>query len=113
MNINDPEAKIKKWAKEQIWFAHLQGELQKIQITASGELEQMAAQMAQGMVAEMQQGNAGPNAEQRSKPPIQGMEGVGGPGFNPNSGGQAPAGANPAGNVREQQTGLTRLGGQV
>ena len=110
MNISDPEKKIRKWAKEQMSFAQLQGELQKIQMTASGEIEQMAAQMAQGMLQQMQEQGQGPSAQQRERQPMQGMEAVGGPGFNPAAGGQAPAGANPAGNVREQQTGLSRLG---
>ena len=118
MNVADPEAKIKKWAKEQIWMAKLQGELQKIQVTASGQLEQMAAQMAEQMVQEQvqqiqqvgQQARTGASPQQREGQPIQGMEGIGGPGFNPAAGGQAPAGANPVGNVREQQTGRTRLG---
>ena len=109
MDVPDAQGKIRAWAKEQFFFAELQGQLQKIQMQTSGEIEQMAMEMAQGIVQEQmqamqQQGDqAAPGA-----PP--GMPGVGGQGMNPAAGGQAPAGANPAGNVREQQTGTTRLG---
>jgi len=118
MNVTDPDKMLKKWAKEQISFAQLQGELQKIQMTASGEIQQMAQQMAQEMMqqqmqqaqqqAQQQQGGASP--QQRERPPVQGMEGVSGPGFNPAAGGRVPAEAFPAGNVREMQTGLNMLG---
>ena len=110
MDVPDAQDKIRNWAKEQFFFAELQGQLKKIEITTSGELEQMAAQMAQQMIQEQQQAS-GPTAQQQPAPGAPpGMEGVGGQGFDPNAGGQAPAGANPAGNVREQQTGTTRLG---
>ena len=120
MNITDPDKMLRKWAKEQISFAQLQGELKKIEMTASGEIQQMAQQMAQEMLQQQvqqaqQQAQAqqpsGPSPGQRSRPPLEGMEGVGGPGFNPAAGGRVPAEAFPAGNVRELQTGLTRGGG--
>jgi len=118
MNVTDPAKMLKKWSKEQVFFAQLQGELQKIQMTASGEIQQMAQQMAQEMMQQQmeqaqqqaQQQGTGPSSQQRERQPMQGMGGVGGPGFNPAAGGQPPAGANPAGNVREQQTGQSRLG---
>jgi hypothetical protein len=118
MNVTDPDKMLKKWSKEQISFAQLQGELQKIQMTASGEIQQMAQQMAQEMMQQQmeqaqqqaQQQRTGASPQQRERQPMQGMGGVGGPGFNPAAGGQPPAGANPAGNVREQQTGQSRLG---
>ena len=120
MNVSDAQRKIQNWMKEQFTWAELQGQLQKIQMTASGELEQMAAQMAQQMIQEQQaamqqqgQQGGGPTAQQQPAPGAPpGIEGVGGQGFNPNAGGEPPALANPAGNVREQQTGTTRLGEQ-
>jgi len=116
LNVADPDKAVRKHAKWQIFQAQLQGELQKIQMTASGEIQQMAQQMAQEMMqqaaeqaqAQQQQGGASP--QQRERPPVQGMEGVSGPGFNPAAGGRVPAEAFPAGNVREMQTGLNMLG---
>ena len=108
MNITDPQKKIKEWAKEQFFFAELQGQLQKIQMQTSGEIEQMAMEMAQGIVQEQMQTLQQGDQATPGGPP--GMQGIEGDGFNPAAGGQAPAGANPAGNVREQQTGTTRLG---
>ena len=117
LNVADPDKAVKKHAKWQIFQAQLAGELEKIKMTASGEIQQMAQQMAQEMLQQQmqqaqqqQQQGGGPSPQQRERQPIQGIEGVGGPGFDPAAGGQAPAGASPAGNVRELQTGLTRLG---
>lgn len=120
MNVSDPQRMIAQWMKEQFTWAELQGQLQKIQMEASGEIEQMAAQMAQQMVQQQMEAMQGgmppeqggpPNMPTPGAPP--GMEGIGGMGFDPNAGGQPPAQANPAGNVFEQQTGMTRGGGEL
>jgi len=134
----NPEGALKDWAKEQMWFAAIQGKLQLVQAQASNQIEQMAAQMAQQMMQQqmeqMQQSQSQTPPPQFGQPTQQGMEGmppemagmmggappdlmggqgmpgVEGQGFNPGAGGMPAAMANPAGNVREQQTGVTALG---
>ena len=122
----DPEGAMRAWRKEGYMLAAHQGKLQLIAAQASGQIEQLAAQKAQEMIAEMMKGmaeNGGGMGGEPMSPDMgggmanmptpgapQGMPGVGGEGFAPNMGGQAPAGANPAGNIMEQQTGMSRAG---
>ena len=124
-----PEGAMRSWRKEQYMLAAHQGKLQLIAAQASGQIEQLAAQKAQEMIAQMMQqaqsqgmmgqgGQGGmmpegapPGMENLPTPGApQGMPGIGGEGFAPNMGGQPPAMANPAGNVMEQQTGMSRMG---
>ena len=108
LGITDPESAIRMWKRHQFDLADLRGRLKRIEITTSGELEQMAAQMAQGMIAEqMQEAQAG-TPENMGGPP--GIEGVGGPGFDPSQGGMPPAMASPMGNTFENQRGTDRGG---
>ena len=114
----DPQGAMKDYWKEQLNRADMMGRLEKIRKTASGELEEMAAMMAQQMLQGMmqqqqaQQGPPGQGSPQQMMGP-QGIEGVEGGAWNPAMGMPPPAMASPAGNTREAQTGLTRAGGPI
>jgi len=115
----DPQGAMKDYWKEQLNRADMMGRLEKVRKTASGEIEEMAAMMAQqmleGMMQQQQQQQQGQQGQ--SQPPQamgpQGMAGVEGPQWDPSMGMPPPATASPAGNTREMQTGLTRAGGPV
>ncbi len=103
----DPEGALREYKLWQLELADFRGKLKRIEMEASGELEQMAAQMAQGMIAQMQAApeEMGPFGEM-ANPPNQfappGIEGVEGQMFNPAAGGippilASPEGASPAG----------------
>ena len=112
LGVTDPEAEIGEWKRHQLDMADFRGRLQRIESIASGQLEQMAAQMAQGMIEQQMQEAQGqgplPNNE---NPP--GIQGVGGQGFNPAAGGMPPAMASPEGNTFENQRGMTREGAEL
>ena len=78
-------------------------------MTASGQLQQIAAQMAQEQALQAQQGQA---SQQPQPGQPQGVPGIGGPGFNPAQGGIPPAMAAPFA-TREQQTGRAAGGGLI
>ena len=108
MGETDPEGLMREYKIEQLDRADMMGRLERIQMIASGKLEQMAAQMAQGMLeqqaAQQQQGGG-------QQPPgmgPQGIPGVEGQVNNPAMGMPPPAMQSPMGNTREGQTGLTR-----
>lgn len=111
----DPEGAREEWMIEQYMTADWMGRVQRHQMEVSGQIEQMAMQMAQGMVQQMQQ--QAPTPEEsgaRGNPPNlgapPGMEGVEGPGFNPALGQTPPIEAG-MGATYEGATGRTR-GGQ-
>ena len=110
LGVTDPEGETRDWMRHRIRMAEFAGRLQRIAAEASGQIEQMAAQMAQGMIQqqmEQQQGQGNP--PNMANPP--GMMGVEGQANNPAIGGMPPAMASPAGNTFENQTGMTRGGG--
>ena len=112
MGETDPEGLQKEYWKEQLNRAEMMGRLERIRRMASGELEQMAAEMAQGMIQQqMQQQQQAPQGENLMGP--QGIEGVEGEAWNPAMGMPPPATASPMGNTREFQTGLTRAGTRI
>jgi hypothetical protein len=113
----DPDGVIREKMQEDFLFAIHQGKMQMIAADASGQLQQMAQQLAMQMMQQQmeqaQQGQMGMGqpgsmpGEPTENPGLgPGMPGVGGQGFNPAGGGMPPAMANPAGNVREQQMGM-------
>lgn len=111
----DPEGAIREWKIEQYELADWMGRVQRRQVEQSGEIEQMAQQMAMGMMEQQQQQAMSPeqtgalgNAPNLGAPP--GMEGVEGQGFNPAQGGTPPIMAG-AGATYEGAMGQTR-GGQ-
>lgn len=116
LGYSDPEGLKDDWMREQFDLAELQGIVTRIQAEASGELQQMAAQMAQGIIQQAMQEQQGVPPEvsgAQGAPPAtgpQGMAGVEGQGVNPAEGGIPPAMINPNANVMEQQTGETRAG---
>ena len=108
MGETDPEGLMREYKIEQLDRAEMMGRLKRIEIMASGEIERMAAQMAQGM---MEQQAAEQGAGGGQQPPgmgPQGIPGVEGQVNNPAMGMPPPAIQSPAGNTRETQTGLTR-----
>jgi len=119
----DPEGAISENKLYQLDMADMRGRLKRIEMEASGEIEQMAAQMAQQMIAQMMEqqqqqqqagmppGGGGPGmTEMPGGPP--GIEGVEGQGFNPAMGGEPPATASPNATF-EGQMGQTRGGGET
>jgi hypothetical protein len=131
----DPEGTMDELYREQILKALMQGKLQFLTMQASGEIQQLIQQAAQEMAQQQAQsqteapqfGEGTPQGLEGLPPEVagmlggqaqditggMGMPGVGGAGMAPPMGGQPPAMMNPAGNVREQQTGLTRTGEEV
>lgn len=116
MGETDPMGLIKEYWVEQLNRADMVGRLEKIRKTASGEIEEMAAmmaqQMVQGMMAQQAEGGeaAGPG---RTPPNLAGPQGVAqaeGQAFNTPMGMPHTASVSPAGSTREVQTGLTRAG---
>lgn len=99
LGITNPEGAMEQWMREKIDMAEFQGLLAKIQADASGEIQQMAAQMAQGMMEQAQQEQG-----QQQAGPAPGAQGM-----NPAQGGQPAAEAAP-GATREARTGRTKLG---
>ena len=114
MGETDPEGAIKRYMKEQLVFAELAGQVQRIQFETSGQMEKqvqmLAQQLMQQQAQQMQQQEQQAQQQQpmAGKPP--GMMGVSGQEYNPAEGGLPPAMANPMQNVREMQTGMTRMG---
>jgi hypothetical protein len=103
----NPEEKIDDWVKWRIFQAELQGLEQLVAMEASNQIQQLAQQMAQGILEQQvaQQQQAQPNG---AGPP----GGVGGELFNPASGGAPAAQATPEA-TRELQTGQTQFGDEV
>ena len=116
----DPEGAMKLYKREQMEMADHAGVVQMIQMERSGELQQMAQEMAMGMLQQMQEQAAqdpnaqGPNGQQANPAnlmrPQGGMAGIGGQGFNPAQGGQPAAMANPGGATREARQAVAGLG---
>ncbi|MHC4619663.1 MAG: hypothetical protein ACYTEQ_18100, partial [Planctomycetota bacterium] len=108
LGVTDAEGFAKRWAREQMEMADLQGVLQGIQMERSGELQQMAQQMAQQMIEQMMQqqeqqmqqqqqgqqpgaqGPMGQMANPANPMNAPGIPGVGGQGVNPAQGGGPP-----------------------
>lgn len=115
----DPQGAIKDYWKEQLNRADMMGRLEKVRKTASGEIEEMAAMMAQQMLEQQmaqqqqQQQQPGPGRTPPNRMGPQGIEGVEGQEWNPAMGMPHPAGVSPEGGTREMQSGLTRAGGAV
>jgi hypothetical protein len=109
MGETDPEGLMREYWFEQLNRADMMGRLELIQTMSSNKIEQIAAEMAQGMLeqqaAQQQQGGG---QQQPSPMGPQGIPGAEGEMFNPAMGGMPPAMASPTGNTRETQTGLTR-----
>jgi hypothetical protein len=122
----DPEGALRDWKWWRLDLADFEGWLQKIKMEASGEIQQLVAQMAQQMnaqqqQAQQQQGQVQPQGTtpglglQASPAPTPGAPPgmpVEGQGFNPAIGATPPAMAAP-GATREMQTGMARGGGEV
>jgi hypothetical protein len=126
LGVTDPEGEIRDWMKHRVRMADLMGRLKRIEMTQSGEIEQLAAQMAQQMVqqqmeeAQRAQPEGGPMPgmlgtgsppENMAAPP--GMPGVEGQGVNPAIGAMPPAMASPMGNTFENQRGTSRGGEEL
>lgn len=119
----DPEGALRDWKRWRLDLADFEGYLQKVKMTASGEIDQLINQRAQEMVQQMQeeqpqvqpQGMTPGLGLQQSPAPTPGAPPgmpVGGQGFNPAEGGAPPAMAGPAATF-EGQTGMTRGGTEV
>ena len=115
----DPEGAMMMWKIEQYEIADWMGRVQRRQMEQSGEIEQMAQEMAMGMMEQQMAEQEAMSAEQAggmgNAPNLgapQGMEGVEGEGFNPAMGGTAPIEAG-AGATREGSTGMTRGGEEM
>jgi hypothetical protein len=106
----NPEEKIDDWVKWRIFQAELQGLEQLVAMEASNQIQQLAQQMAQGIleqqVAQQQQAQA--QGQNGAGPP----GGVGGQLFNPAAGGAPAAQATPEA-TRELQTGQSQFGDEV
>ncbi len=109
MGETDPQGAMKRWSKEQIFMAELQGVLQAIQMETSGQLQQMAQQMAMQMHEQMMQQQ---QAQQEQAGSPAGLAPGTGTGFDPSMGGAPYSQANP-GATREMQSGMTRMGEEV
>jgi hypothetical protein len=124
----DPEGALKLWKRWRLELADFEGWLQKIQMTSSGEIDQMVAQKAQELVQQMaaqgQQAQGQPTQPQAMAPGL-GLTGrtppnpaappgtaLEGQMFNPAEGGAPPAMAEP-GATFEGQMGTTRGGTEV
>lgn len=123
----DPEGIFDEWMLEQMIKAAHQGNVDLIKADASGQLMQIAQQLAQQMLqqqmaqvqqqqmggGEQGQGMPGPiNGQPMApQPGTMGIPGAEGQGVNPAAGGIPPAMMNPGGGTFEQQQGMTR-GGQ-
>lgn len=118
LGVADPDKMIQERTTEQFLKAEIAGQIQLIQAQASGAIQQMAEQMAQGMLQEQAEAAQDPNAMggygQMANPlapdATQGVPGAEGIGFAPSQGGVPPATLNPAGATREAQTGADRMG---
>lgn len=116
IGIDDPDQMIARRQKQDLKNAYFQGHLQMIMAQSSGQIQQLAQQMAMQM--QQEQGAQDPNAMgpmgQMANPedPTGGMGVPGAEGgmFSPNSGGLPPALLSPAGATREGATGTARDG---
>jgi len=102
----DPHGAFEEWISWKFIEAKVAGRIQRITLQESGELQQMAQQMAQGMIAQAQQ-------QQQQQTPAGGdMSGM--TSNNPAMGGQAPITGMGEGATFEGATGETRgMGGGV
>lgn len=122
----DPEGSLKLWKRWRLELADFEGWLQKIKMTASGEIDQLAAQKAQEIIKQMMEqaqtqrgdgtppgaaaqglGIGGEPAQNPNAPPGTALQGGM---FNPAGGGNPPAMAAPEATF-EGQMGMSR-GGQ-
>lgn len=126
LGATDPEGLKKKYAREQIEMADLQGVIEAVRMERSGELQQMAQQMAQQIVQQevqriqeigrqarqnpADQGPRGEEANPRNLSQAPGGVGPGGQGFNPAQGGRPTAEADPEGATREARQAIAGLG---
>ena len=123
----DPEGTLEEMDRQTIRQTYMAARNQLMMADVSGQIQQMAQELAQQMYEQMmkqqeQQAAAQPEGDPMAEAlgdPGQdlqggmGMPGVEGEGFAPGMGGQPPAMANPAGNVREQQTGMSAAGEEL
>ena len=107
----DPQGAARLYYKEQFKDAYIAGVLQKVQAEGSGEMEQMRQMLEQLMQQQEQMAQAAQQQQGPGRTPQGpgGLEGVGGPEFNPAEGGLPPATVAP-GATRETQTGRTQGG---
>lgn len=104
----NPEERINDWVKWRIFQAELTGLEQLVAMEASNQIQLLAQQMAQGIIAEQQAA-----LQQAQASPSGGLGGgVGGQAFNPAVGGAPPAQAFPEA-TRELQTGQSQFGDQI
>ena len=119
----DPEGALREWKLEQLDLTHWQGILERERAKASGELEQLALQMAQEILAQQQlqqpQGGGGAplspeQAGELSNAPT-GPAGtpLEGQGVNPAAGGLPPSLASPEGATFEGQRGARPSGEEI
>jgi hypothetical protein len=125
LGYDDPEGEINKWSYDQMRNAMVQANVQNIQLEESGKLQQLIEQRAQELVQQMTEQAAeapapaegqpmGMNGKQTGQMPGEGLgmpEAQGGNRAVPAEGGLPAAQFNPNANVKEQATGLNRLGG--
>lgn len=110
----DPEGSMKQYKRERMEMADLTGVLKQIEMERSGEIQQMAQQIAQGIIAQMQQQQQSPQEQgprgQEANPanlerPQGGVQGIGGQGYNPAAGGIPASQGAPAAVTRETRQG--------
>lgn len=118
IGIDDPDQMIARRQKQDLKNAYFQGHLQMIMAQSSGQIQQMAQQLAMEMQQQQAEAAQDPNAMggmgQLANPqdPSGGMGVPGAEGgmFAPSAGGLPPALLSPAGATREGATGTDRSG---
>lgn len=117
LGVPDPDKMIQERTQEQFLKAEIAGQIALIQANASGQIQQLAQQLAQGMMQQQaEQAQQDPNAMggfgQMANPmsPDATMGVPGAEGQSPAQGGVPAAIFNPAGATREAQTGADRMG---
>ena len=109
LGVTDPERMVDQWMMEQLEFAYLQGQTERIATEAAGILEQQAQQMAEEVIA----AQAAEGAQAPREPGVaEGIPAAEGDIFDPAAGG-LPAQSSAPGATREGQTGQDRLGNAV
>lgn len=117
LGIPDPEGAMREWAFWRFQMAEVEGMVQRVQAEASGQYQADVAAAAQAMLQQQMEQQATQEQQQAQLAPP-GLEQMGGGqpgtgiGFAPPMGGMPFAGADPNGNVREQATGMDRMGNE-
>lgn len=129
MGYTDAEGEMDDYERSLIKDTVLAGKLERLKLTASGELQNMIMQQAQQLAQQMMQqaqqapppaggemppeGEMGPGLEEPPPGAPMGVEGAEGPNVNPAMGGEPAAAMNPSGASYEGATGMTRGGEEV